>query len=422
MHGRTSLWLLSTLAVCACGLESKGLLSVESEVSDGGPTADARVPPDGNGGSDATTYDVRGPGDGASDRADGGASEVAENDAVWSRDDQAAVEANAADQGSEGTSDMPSDAEAGAVEAPSCNSAGPGLTDCATPSESCCASLLVPGGTFSRAYTNGGSGATGLANPATVSSYRLDKYDVTVGRFRRFVRAVNAGYLPPAGAGKHAHLNGGLGLSNSANPGTYETGWLAPDGIEVAPTPANLACDARIATWTDAPGGNETLPITCVHWYEAYAFCIWDSGFLPSEAEWEYAAAGGAEQREYPWGSADPGTSSRYAIYGCLYPNGSGTCGGLASIAPVGTPALGAGLWGQLDLAGEVYEWNLDAFADAYVDPCVDCVNESAALPTRVRRGGAFGYSAATMQSFMRKDLAPAGRDGNFGFRCARAP
>ena len=60
-----------------------------------------------------------------------------------------------------------------------------------------------------------------------------------------------------------------------------------------------------------------------------------------------------------------PGTANQYAIYGCYYPSGAGNCNlpqpGVANIAPVGTATLGAGLWGQLDLAGNMWEWNLDS-------------------------------------------------------------
>jgi formylglycine-generating enzyme required for sulfatase activity len=188
------------------------------------------------------------------------------------------------------------------------------------------------------------------------------------------------------------------------------------------------------STWTNAAGSKETLPIDCVNWYEAYAFCIWDGGFLPSEAEWEYAAAGGKQQREYPWGSTDPGTNSQYAIYGCYYPNGSATpvgdagvvCSGLSSIAPVGTAALGAGLWGQLDLAGNLWEWNLDWYA-TYVDPCADCAcltlaNGCTAFygNSRVSRGGVFDDAIFFPPD--RTGGIPAARYGGTGFRCARTP
>jgi sulfatase modifying factor 1 len=110
-------------------------------------------------------------------------------------------------------------------------------------------------------------------------------------------------------------------------------------------------------------GSRENLPIHCENWWEAYAFCIWDGGFLPSAAEWEYVAVGGSEQGEYPWGSVDPGVANQYAIYGddglCYYPT-LGPCTGLTNIAPVGTTKLGAGRWGQLDLAGNVEEWTSD--------------------------------------------------------------
>jgi formylglycine-generating enzyme required for sulfatase activity len=74
-------------------------------------------------------------------------------------------------------------------------------------------------------------------------------------------------------------LNGGNGLN--ATGGGYEPGWLAADDINIAPTPCGLPSD----TWTDSADNQERLPINCVNWYEAYAFCIWDGGFLPSETE-----------------------------------------------------------------------------------------------------------------------------------------
>jgi formylglycine-generating enzyme required for sulfatase activity len=294
---------------------------------------------------------------------------------------------------------------------------------CGAAAESCCTSPEVTGGTFYRTYTNDGSGPTAEADPATVSSFRLDKYDVTVGRFRQFVSAWNAGWRPTAGSGKHTHLNGGLGLVNSGVnsgvPGTYEPGWIASDNNNVAPTNANLACSApRVsATWTNVAGTQENLPMNCTNWYEAYAFCIWDGGFLPTDAEWRYAAAGGAEQREYPWGSTDPGTGSQYAIYGGK------------SIAPVGSATLGAGLWGQFDLAGNIGQWNLDGCTLGYADPCTDCFSPTTttgALAALCRETGGT-YSGDSLKS----DLLSAARVNSgaewsryayFGFRCARTP
>ena len=82
----------------------------------------------------------------------------------------------------------------------------------------------------------------------------------------------------------------------------------------------------RIATWTNTEGSQENLPINGVNWYEAYAFCIWDGGFLPSEAEWVYAAAGGSLAAGVPVGQHDAGDdvprnwAVEIAIYDCDYP------------------------------------------------------------------------------------------------------
>jgi formylglycine-generating enzyme len=318
----------------------------------------------------------------------------------------------------------------------SCPAAGgTGLNTCGaggSGGESCCTSLEVPGGTYDRTYTNSGTGPKGEADPATVSGFRLDRYLVTVGRFRQFVTAWSSsgGYYPANGSGIHTHLNGGLGLAQAPNVATgqtYESGWDATDwnnATDIDPTTKNLQCLSGYDTWTATATTNENLPINCVNWWESYAFCIWDGGFLLSEAEWEFVAAGGGGangQREYPWGSTAPGTANQYAIYGSYY------TGNTTHIAPVGHASQGAGYWGQFDLAGELYEWNLD-WSGPYTVPCIDCAYLPATPPAvpggpfRVMRGGDFSSSVSDLLPPIRLANAPTLRIDTFGFRCARTP
>jgi len=148
----------------------------------------------------------------------------------------------------------------------------------------CCESPLVPGGMFYRSYD--GVGYNDSSYAATVSTFRLDKYEVTVGRFREFV---NAGMgtqqnPPPSGAG-------GLTLNGLADQGGWDTAWNGSLPLISGALITRLKCDVNFQTWSDTPTGNENRPINCIDWYVAMAFCIWDGGFLPTEAEWNYAAA-----------------------------------------------------------------------------------------------------------------------------------
>ena len=332
-------------------------------------------------------------------------------------------------------------------EPPSCAMSGSGRTTCGkNEDESCCTSPLVEGGTYSRTYTNQGKGASGKGDPATISSYRLDKYEVTVARMREYVKYLEGGGSPPAaGSGKHSYLNGGKGLADSGKVGSFEPGWDAawnrriPSGAgATAKWRANLTSGGckTYGTWTDEPGKNEMLPLTCPSWYESYAFCIWDGGFLPSEAEWKYAAAGGDELRAYPWGSTAPGSDNEYAIYDCCYPNGqcsvsSGrdTCTGVVNAAPVGFAAKGIGKYGQIDLVGNVWEWLIDRYAD-YVNPCEDCAYLTGNTNNRVMPGAGFhtgaNLGATLLYSYNRSSISYDANsyrgDYAVGFRCARAP
>jgi len=232
----------------------------------------------------------------------------------------------------------------------------------ASANDDCCSSLPVPGGSFFRGYDGVTDGDTSEAYPATVTNFRLDRYEVTVGRFRKFIRAWNTGWRPAIGAGKHAHLNGGQGLTDSARTTTYELGWDSSFTSSVSLADVDLSCGggAGPVTWTPTVGSNENRPMNCVNWYEAFAFCIWDGGFLPSEEEWNYAASGGSDQRVYPWSTPANSTTidCSYANFGganfptsaCVAP-GTGTSNNVGSESPNGD-----GRYGQTDLAGNVWE------------------------------------------------------------------
>jgi sulfatase modifying factor 1 len=269
----------------------------------------------------------------------------------------------------------------------------------------CCASPLVSGGMFYR--------GTDTSYPATVSDFRLDKYEVTVGRFRKFKAAWDGGWRPAAGAGRHTHLNGGAGLNATA--GGNEPGW--DTAWEANVDPSDAARSALNTAWTTSPGPNESRPSNYVNWHELAAFCIWDGGFLPSEAEWEYAAAGGDDERTYPWGEDVP--TQNLAVYDCLG-DGDAQCSP-ADLLEVGSRPLGDGRYGQSDLGGSLREWVLDWFADPLTTSCDDCTNVTAASDSGLR-GGGWTNDDINLPAADRHFREPIERDYGLGGRCARTP
>jgi formylglycine-generating enzyme required for sulfatase activity len=243
----------------------------------------------------------------------------------------------------------------------------------------------VPGGTYNRSNDPN--------YPATVSDFRLDRYEVTVGRFRKFVEAYSQNMVVH-GAGRNPH--------NTEDPGWQGIWSTLPADAYALRT--RLSCGGPYQTWTDAPGANEHLPMTCLDAELANAFCTWDGGRVPTEAEWKFAAAGGDEQRQYPWGAEEPGENSARAIFGD------------EDIAPVGSISAGQGRWGHMDLAGNVPEWTRDRYS-SYPMPCHDCSNFDPLGDPVFRGGGVYG-GAEFLQSSQRAlgyQVTPA-----TGVRCAR--
>lgn len=284
----------------------------------------------------------------------------------------------------------------------------------------CCASSAVAGGTFDRGRDVATDGMfSDTAHPATVPPFELDVYEVTVGRYRRFVDAGMGTRSTPPDPGAGARVLGGV-----AGRGGWGAAW---DNHLFSTPPANLHvdldCDPTHPAWTTEPGSNEAASMSCVTWYEAFAFCVWDGGFLPTEAEWMFAAAGGDEQRAYPW--SEPAGSlavdCSFANYSINYPDGP-HCTGIGHPSDVGISPRGDGRWGHADLGGNVGEWVLDGYAASYEDgPCDGCANLDD-TGDRVLRGGDWANAAPSLRASYRNHTDPGtNRDPKIGFRCARA-
>jgi len=240
---------------------------------------------------------------------------------------------------------------------------------------------------------------------AVVDGMLVDRYEVTVGRYRR---ALAAGFQSPD-------------ATPTANDGA----------IPVDPTPY---LDPKMCTWSTTPIGRETFPLSCISPAAAAAFCAFEGGELPSEAEWEYVAlvAGRATRTRFPWGgdddvapSCDRATWGRgevaFAGQKCAEKgDGFGPLTVDAHGGASGDRTPGLGLVG---MAGSMLELTRDTFApmtstcwmaSSLRDP--GC-RADASLARTVRgscwRDNIAGLAGATR----RKDI---GAESSLGFRCIR--
>jgi formylglycine-generating enzyme required for sulfatase activity len=148
-------------------------------------------------------------------------------------------------------------------------------------------------------------------------------------------------------------------------------------------------------------------PVVGVSWWEAKVFCVWAGFRLATEAEWERAARGTAG-RKYPWGNAP--IDEQRANYG----------GGPGHPTPVGIYPLGNTPEGICDLAGNVWEWCEDGFAE-YTAEAASNPRGDAGGSFRVVRGGGWRFVAGYCRAACRRRGDPSDRGGDLGFRLAGA-
>jgi len=216
----------------------------------------------------------------------------------------------------------------------------------------------------------------GIAHSVTISTFKMDRTEVTVADYMRCVAA-------------------------SA---------CAP--------PAFLPGDARFA--------QPRFPIVDVAWTDARDYCAFAHGRLPTEAEWEYAARG-VEGRTFPWGNV---WNPHLANHGSIALDPTDATDGFVWLAPVGSFPDGKTPFGLLDMAGNAGEWVADSIdldversarellAKAYGSAPV--TNPRGTTGTmRMIRGGSYLQGADAQRATARSITYESRKLPGVGFRCA---
>ncbi|GAB4488088.1 MAG: formylglycine-generating enzyme family protein [Saprospiraceae bacterium] len=267
--------------------------------------------------------------------------------------------------------------------------------------------IVVKGGSFFLGDTAGDADEKPV-HRVYIDDFFIAKTETTLAQFKTFVES--KGYRTDAELGEGSYLWDSLG-------------WHKREGV----------------CWKHSETGNlrspeqGNYPVLHVSWNDAAHFCNWLSeraGFqkvydfqedslkidltangyrLPTEAEWEYAAAGGKPVKKGKYAGAGPLAS--LAWYS-----------GNAARHPHAVGLKNPNALGIHDLSGNVWEWCHDWYDKGYYAKSREAKNPSGSVSgeTRVLRGGAWNNSGKHLRIANRSNRYPDFRDGSVGFRVAR--
>ena len=270
--------------------------------------------------------------------------------------------------------------------------------------------VLIPAGEFLMGLAEGEPGkiARDRRHRRIIRKpFYLGETEVTVGQFRRFVRAT--------------------GYETDAERGTQENDKLGPGAF--ASTPQGDRSWNIAASWRN-PFPNlkdyrlrDDHPVVQVSWNDARRYCEHFGLQLPTEAQWEYAYRAGSCER-FPWGDDEAGGEGygnvvdqthkkRFPSANLWFPFDDGA----ALIAPVGRYRANA--WGLRDMVGNVQEWCQDALNTYPGDGADETAAPGGDGSSRAMRGGLWLGAPENCRSAARFFFAPQGRRDFIGFRVA---
>jgi formylglycine-generating enzyme required for sulfatase activity len=219
----------------------------------------------------------------------------------------------------------------------------------------------------------------------TISSFYIDKYEVTNAEWRRFLQELSP----------------------------EERQAMMPDSTIWERTGNRFS-------WTDYFRGinYDNYPVVAVNWDQAKRYCEFYEKRLPTEAEWEYASRAGQSGNVYPWPGMEP--RDRTGKYLANYNPGRGgyAADGYAFTAPV--DAFPPNPWGLYNMSGNVAEWVMDSFAPTYTlltdfNPLYEDPEEK----RRIVRGGSWASDAFYIGVGVRDALPNDEASPYTGVRCA---